>query len=177
MELGLEGSIAVITGGTSGIGLACARSLAKEGCRVAFWYQSAKTTEVAQALGRGAIGIHVDICDFPAIQEAVRQTESGLGPIAHLAHAAAVGSGKFGYPFSKLEPSDWPHILQVNVLGVVHVAHAITPGMIARKAGTMIFLASVAGPIGSQTDPPYSASKAANINFAQCLNGPSNWAT
>ena len=54
-------------------------------------------------------------------------------------------------------------------MGMVHVAHAMAPGMIARKAGTMVFVGSIAGQIGSQTDPPYSASKAANINFAQCL--------
>ena len=54
-------------------------------------------------------------------------------------------------------------------MGMVHAAHAITPGMVSRKEGTLVFLASVAGQIGSQTDPPYSASKAANINFAQCL--------
>jgi 2-hydroxycyclohexanecarboxyl-CoA dehydrogenase len=52
---------------------------------------------------------------------------------------------------------------------MVHVAHAVAPGMMARRAGSMVFLASVAGQIGSQTDPPYSAAKAANINFAQCL--------
>ena len=169
MELGLEGTVAVITGGASGIGLACARGLAREGCRVALWDQSGKTTEVARTLGSTAMGVSVDISDFAAVQEAVRQTESGLGGVAHLVHAAAVGSGKFGFPFSNLEPADWPRVLQVNVMGMVHVAHAITPGMIARKAGTLIFLASVAGQIGSQTDPPYSASKAANINFAQCL--------
>ena len=55
------------------------------------------------------------------------------------------------------------------MMGMVHVAHSVAPHMIERKNGTMIFLASVAGQIGSQTDPPYSASKAANINFAQCL--------
>ena len=60
-------------------------------------------------------------------------------------------------------------MLEVNVLGMVNAAHAIAPGMTLRKEGTLIFLASVAGQIGSQTDPPYSASKAANINFAQCL--------
>jgi 2-hydroxycyclohexanecarboxyl-CoA dehydrogenase len=54
-------------------------------------------------------------------------------------------------------------------MGMVNVAHAIAPGMIERGRGTMVFIASVAGQIGSQTDPPYSASKAANINFAQCL--------
>lgn len=164
MELGLQGSVAVITGGASGIGLACARGLAREGCRVAVWDRAEQTAEMD-----GTLALCVDICDFTAVQEAVRQTESSLGPIAHVVHAAAVGSGKFGYPFSNLEPSDWPRVLQVNVLGMVHVAHAITPGMIDRKEGTMVFLASVAGQIGSQTDPPYSASKAANINFAQCL--------
>jgi 2-hydroxycyclohexanecarboxyl-CoA dehydrogenase len=51
----------------------------------------------------------------------------------------------------------------------VHVAQACASGMAARRAGTMVFIASIAGQIGSQTDPPYSASKAANINFAQCL--------
>jgi NAD(P)-dependent dehydrogenase (short-subunit alcohol dehydrogenase family) len=51
----------------------------------------------------------------------------------------------------------------------VHVAHAIAPRMVDRQNGTMVFVASIAGQIGSQTDPPYSASKAANINFAQCM--------
>jgi 2-hydroxycyclohexanecarboxyl-CoA dehydrogenase len=169
MELGLKDRVAVVTGGASGIGLACARSLAAEGCRVALWDLSAKTADVARDLGSAAFGVKVDICDANAVDEAVKQSEKSLGPIAHLVHAAAIGSGKFGYPFTNLEPNDWPRVLQVNVMGMVHVAHAITPGMIARKDGTMVFLASVAGQIGSQTDPPYSASKAANINFAQCL--------
>jgi 2-hydroxycyclohexanecarboxyl-CoA dehydrogenase len=54
-------------------------------------------------------------------------------------------------------------------MGMTNVAHAVGPLMREQQAGTMVFLASVAGQIGSQTDPPYSASKAANINFAQCL--------
>ena len=168
MELGLKESVAVVTGGASGIGLACARSLAAEGCRVALWDASKKTVTVAQELGN-ALGLEVDICDAAALQAAVQTTEKSLGPIAHLVHAAAIGSGKFGYPFTNLEANDWPRVLQVNIMGTLHVAQAIAPGMIARKAGTMVFVASVAGQIGSQTDPPYSASKAANINFAQCL--------
>jgi 2-hydroxycyclohexanecarboxyl-CoA dehydrogenase len=109
------------------------------------------------------------VSDFPAIEAATRQTESALGPISHLVHAAAVGSGKFGFPFTNLKPADWSRVLNINVMGMVHVAQAIAPGMVARKEGTMVFVGSVAGQIGSQTDPPYSASKAANINFAQCL--------
>jgi NAD(P)-dependent dehydrogenase (short-subunit alcohol dehydrogenase family) len=58
--------------------------------------------------------------------------------------------------------------LRVNLTGAAHVAHAFAPRMAEERRGTILFLASVAGQIGSQTDPPYSASKAGVINFAQC---------
>ncbi|MBI1356367.1 MAG: SDR family oxidoreductase [Acidobacteria bacterium] len=173
MDLELQGQAAVVTGGASGIGLACARGLAAEGCAVAVWDLSDRSAEAAAAVAADfpvpTCGLRVDVSDFEAVQEAVRQTEAALGPIAHVVHAAAMGSGKFGFPFTHLEPGDWPRVLQVNVMGMVHVAQAVAPGMIERKAGTMAFIGSVAGQIGSQTDPPYSASKAAGINFAQCL--------
>jgi NAD(P)-dependent dehydrogenase (short-subunit alcohol dehydrogenase family) len=57
-------------------------------------------------------------------------------------------------------------VLKVNLLGAVNVAHACAPDMAARGRGTMLFIASVAGQIGSQTDPPYSAAKAGLMNFA-----------
>jgi 2-hydroxycyclohexanecarboxyl-CoA dehydrogenase len=162
MNLELDGHVAVVTGGASGIGLACARGLAREGCRVAVWDLSASVDE-------DLLSQIVDVSNFTAVEAAVKETEAALGPIAHLIHAAAIGSGKFGFPFTNLQPGDWPRVLEVNVMGMVHVAHAVAAGMVERKAGTMVFIASVAGQIGSQTDPPYSASKAANINFAQCL--------
>ena len=173
MELKLAGRVAVVTGGASGIGWACARAFCREGCHVALWDRSTHVEDQANALlrefGRASLGISVDVCDFAAVQDALRQTEAGLGPIAHVAHAAAIGSGKFGYPFTNLEPADWPPVLEVNILGMAHVAYALTPAMVSRKDGTFVFLASVAGQIGSQTDPPYSLTKAANINFAQCM--------
>jgi NAD(P)-dependent dehydrogenase (short-subunit alcohol dehydrogenase family) len=67
--------------------------------------------------------------------------------------------------------------LQVNLIGAVNVAHAFAPRLIERGGGSILFLVSVAGQIGSQTDPPYSASKAALINFTQCAAkdlGPHN---
>ena len=93
---------------------------------------------------------------------------AALGRTDHVVHAVAVGSGKYGFPFWNLEPADWPRVLQVNIVGAVNVAHAFAPALVAARSGTLLFLASVAGQIGSQTDPPYSASKAALINFAQC---------
>lgn len=169
MDLELDGHVAVVTGGASGIGLACARGLANEGCKVALWDVAPGVADAAADLGEQALGLRVDVRDYAAVQAAVTETEAALGPIAHLVHGAAVGSGKFGFPFTNLEPKDWARVLEINIQGMVHVAQAAAAGMAERKAGTMVFIGSVAGQIGSQTDPPYSASKAAGINFAQCL--------
>src|SRR5207247_10590150 len=76
--------------------------------------------------------------------------------------------GKSGFPFCNLEPGDWPRVLEVNLKGAVNIAHTFAPAMAAAHSGSLLFLGSVAGQIGSPTDPPYSASKAGLINFAQC---------
>lgn len=173
MDLYLKDRTAVVVGGASGIGLATAECFASEGTNVAIWDRADITQQVAAELATRfqvrTVGISVDVTNEQSVSDAVPKTIQNLGPIDHLVHGAAIGSGKFGFPFTNLKPTDWPRILEVNIMGMVNVAHAIAPCMIENKKGTLIFLASVAGQIGSQTDPPYSASKAANINFSQCL--------
>lgn len=173
MDLNLTGQVAVVTGGASGIGRATAETFALEGSHVAIWDINEDAVSVAAEItsrhASPAIGISVDVTDESAVSEAVEQTAAEIGSIDHLVHSAAIGSGKFGFPFTNLEPQDWPKVLEVNILGMVNVAHAVAPGMVDRQAGTMLFVASVAGQIGSPTDPPYSAAKAANINFSQCI--------
>jgi len=173
MNLNLRGRLAVITGGASGIGRATAEGFAEEGAYIALWDFSERTEEVAAEIERHysvrAIGLRVDVASESECVNATAFTRERLGEIDHLVHAAAIGSGKFGFPFTNLRPSDWLRPLEVNIMGMANVAHAVAPQMMERKAGTMVFIASVAGQIGSQTDPPYSATKAANINFAQCL--------
>ncbi len=173
MDLGLAGQVAVVTGGASGIGRAIAQQFAHEGALVALWDRSPTVAdvaaEIAQATGSKTLGCSADITSAESLQAALALTQEQLGPVEHLAHAAAIGSGKFGFPFTNLSPADWPRVLDVNIMGMVHVAHVVAPGMMERKTGTFLFISSVAGQIGSPTDPPYSASKAANINFAQCM--------
>ncbi len=173
MELGLKNRLAVVVGGASGIGLATAHCFANEGAQVAIWDSASNIREIANTLANEhavrCCWYKVDVADNASVGTAMTETVREFGCVDHLVHCAAISSGKFGFPFTNLQPTDWPRTLEVNVMGMVHVAHAAAPHMIERKSGTMVFLASVAGQIGSQTDPPYSASKAANINFAQCL--------
>lgn len=164
MDLGISGKVAVVTGGASGIGAATVRLLAEEGCRVAV-LDLAPKTDVA---GTESIQT-VDVTNLAAVESAWRATEEQLGPVEIFVHAAAIGSGHFGFPYTRVPVTAWEKVLQVNILGMTHVAHVAGSAMQSRGTGAMVFLSSVAGQMGSQTDPPYSASKAANINFAQCM--------
>jgi len=173
LELGLSGTTVVVTGGGSGIGRAVAELFAEEQARVAVWDISESVEATAATIARKAdvetIGCRVDVTAQGQIDAALEQTQQAFGAVDHVVHSAAIGSGKFGFPFTNLAPEDWSRVIEVNVMGMTRVAHSLAPGLAERGAGTMTFIASVAGQIGSPTDPPYSASKAANINFAQCM--------
>ncbi len=168
MDLQLREHVAVVVGGASGIGRATAETFLAEGTRVALWDIAPHVAAVAAELGPPdrAVGLQVDMVDAASVRNALHATQAAFGGVDHLVQTAAIASGKFGFPFTNLEPNDWPRVLQVNIVGTVNVIHALTPQLIERR-GTIVVVASVAGQIGSPTDPPYSASKAALINFGQ----------
>lgn len=172
MDLGLKGQVAVVVGAASGIGRAIANAFAAEGAQVVLIDRAEKVTEaateVAQQYGAPALGMMADVTDYAAMQGAVTMVDQAFGGADHLVYAAGMGSGKGGFPFWNLEPGDWPRVLEVNLQGAVNTSHAFAPGFVQRRHGSWLFIASVAGQIGSQTDPPYSAAKAGMINFAQC---------
>jgi NAD(P)-dependent dehydrogenase (short-subunit alcohol dehydrogenase family) len=172
VDLQLAGDVVLVTGAAQGMGRAIALAFAAEGAHVALVDRDPRVKETAQELAATskvqALPFVVDITDYAGVVAAVADVIGKLGRCDHGVHAAAVGSGKLGFPFWRLEPSDWDRVLRVNVIGAVNVAHALAPVMAEAKRGSLLFLASVAGQIGSQTDPPYSASKAALINFTQC---------
>src|SRR5262249_35743066 len=161
-----------IVGGAKGIGQAIAIAFAAEGANLALVDRDPEATATAKKIGEqkrvrsGAIV--ADATSYKAMLTVAKQIGTIFRRIDHIVYAVGVGSGKYGFPFWNLEPEDWGRVMQVNVGGAVNVAHAFAPTLIAAKSGTFLFLSSVAGQIGSQTDPPYSASKAALINFSQC---------
>jgi NAD(P)-dependent dehydrogenase (short-subunit alcohol dehydrogenase family) len=172
MDLELGGNVAVVVGAAQGLGHAIASAFASEGAVVALLDRAPETPDVARRLsgstGARAEGFVADVTDYAAVRGVAESVRARFGRCDHVVFAAAVGSGKFGFPFWNLDPADWDRVLRVNLVGAAHVAHAFAPAMAEVGSGTLLFLASVAGQIGSQTDPPYSASKAALINFAQC---------
>lgn len=167
MDLGLHGQIAVVVGGANGIGRAIAHAFAGEGAKVAVVDRDPAVDSVAAELGQGHLPLVVNVTDYTAVQAAAARIEAELGPVAHVVFTVGIDSGKGGFPFWNLEPGDWPKVYAVNVQGAVNTAHAFYAPMIERRAGTFLFFSSVAGRMGSQTDPPYSVSKAAIISFTQ----------
>lgn len=174
MQIDLSGGAALITGATQGIGLSVAKHFAQQGCALHLWDKQSEicdlATELSQQYSIPVTGTCVDVASESEVSEAAeRITQTGEASLKYVVHAAAIGSGCFGFPFTNLSPSDWIKPIQVNLMGMVHLAHAVTPLLRKQRSGSMVFIGSVAGQSGSQTDPPYSATKAANLNFTQCM--------
>ncbi len=183
MDLGLTRQVVVVFGAARGIGAAIATAFAAEGALVAAVDRDPSIHDLTHSLPQ-SLGLVVDVTDYSAVRHAALAVEHRFGRCNHIVFAVGAGSGKFGFPFWKLEPADWEPVLKINLLGAVNVAHAFAPALAAEarsghaagpadnpggpSAHSMLFLSSVAGQIGSQSDPPYSAAKAALINFAQC---------
>ena len=118
MNLELAGRVVVVLGAASGIGCAIAQSFVKEGARVVALDRSPAVTDVAQSMVAGAepvTPVVADVTDYEALQKAVTQIESGVGPVDHVVFTVGIGSGKYGFPFWNLTPADRPKVLEVNV--------------------------------------------------------------
>jgi 2-hydroxycyclohexanecarboxyl-CoA dehydrogenase len=170
MDLDLKGNVGVVVGAARGLGQTIAAALIDEGAQVALLDISPDVEKTAQVLNdRGVAHAWVcDVTDYADVERTSAAIHSRFSRVDHVFFAVAIGSGKFGFPFWSFKPDVWDRVLRVNLIGAAHVAHAFAPAMAEAQQGTFLFVASVAGQIGSQTDPPYSASKAGLINFAQC---------
>ncbi len=149
----------VVVGAASGIGRSTAELFTASGANVC-----------ALDLVRADIGqpFEVDATDNDNLRRIADEIHNRYERIDHVVVSIGMPSGTLGYPFWNLDPAVWLPVLNVNLVAAVNTAHAFVPFMLPRRCGTFCFVASVAGQIGSQTDPPYSAAKAGLINFTQC---------
>lgn len=165
VNLGLKNQAVVVVGGAQGIGRAIADAFVEEGAKVGGMDLASESSGFPGEYRKA------DVANFDEIKKGAADLADRFGKIDHLVFSVGIGSGKFGFPFWNVPPSDWMRVLEVNLLGAVHVAQAFVPFMREgdSQGRSLLFLTSVAGQIGSQTDPPYSASKAGLINFMQCV--------
>ena len=162
MMTGLSGTTVCVFGAARGIGRAVVGAFASEGCRV---FAGDIDNRIQKLNADSVTGMTVDVTQANQISALA----DAAGDVSHIVFCVAIPSGQYGYPFWNVDPSRWQRVLEVNLIGAVNMAQVFGPRLAERKSGSIQFYVSVAGQIGSQTDPPYSASKAALINFMQCV--------
>jgi 2-hydroxycyclohexanecarboxyl-CoA dehydrogenase len=161
----LEGKVALVTGGASGIGAATARRLAAEGGRVAIGDINEEGAKAVAAELDG-VGLKLDVTDTASVRAAVAAAQEQLGDIDVLINNA--GTDLFSY-FVNTDEGLWDFVLGVNLRGVLAVTHAVLGGMQERRAGVIVNVASEAGRVGSQGSSVYSAAKAGVIGFTKAI--------
>ena len=166
----LESKTIIVTGGGGGIGGATCRRLALEGAKVAVFDINLEAAQrVAtdiQTAGGTATAFYCDITDRAGIDAAVAATEAQLGPVDVLINNAGWDVFK---PFTKTAPAEWEKLIAINLIGALHMHHAVLPGMVARNRGSIINIASDAARVGSSGEGVYSACKGGLVAFSKTI--------
>jgi 3-oxoacyl-[acyl-carrier protein] reductase len=162
MGLDLEGKIAVVTGGSRGIGKGIALALAEEGAHVAVFYR-AKAEEAAgvikevEAMGRKGLALQVDITDYEKLEAGVKKVVETFGRIDILVNNA--GRSPRPAKIGDADIKDWKGVIELNLNAVFYCAKAALPYMRAKKSGVIINLSSANVQLLNPTSGPYSAAK------------------
>ena len=161
-----ENRVAIVTGGSSGVGRAAAEMLAMRGARVVIFARSAS---VSGHVTENMFAVDGDVSDEPAIERLFAETESRFGDCDILINCAGMIDPK---ALIDTAPEAWDRIFAVNVRGTYLATRRALPSMIAKRAGAIVNVASISGVIGSEKFPgwvSYCASKAAVISMTEAL--------
>lgn len=166
----LEGRVAVVTGGSSGIGRAVARSLGRAGCRVAICARTPETLDEAAASlareGFEVLAVPADVSRPEDVEELAERVVDELGPPDVLVNNA--GLARFG-DLEELSPEDFDTVFGVNVRGVFLCSRAFVPAMKERGDGVVVNVASLAGKNAFPGGTVYAASKHAVMGMSKSM--------
>jgi 3-oxoacyl-[acyl-carrier protein] reductase len=167
MKIDLTGRTALVTGSTRGIGRAIAESLAAAGARVGVVGRDlAKATEAAAAIGSGAQGFATDVGDPASVTALVEAADKAFGQIDILVNNAGLTRDNILF---RIKDDDWDTVLDANLRGAFIAIRAASRGMIKRRWGRIINIASIVGITGNKGQANYAASKAGLIGLTKSV--------
>ena len=164
----LQGQIALVTGGSRGIGRAVAEALADAGARVAVVARDQSRAEaVAEELaGSGHRGYAADVRDAASVNRLVEAVEKDLGVPDVLVNNAGITRDNL---LMRLKDEEWDEVLDINLRGAFHTIRALSRGMMKKRAGRIINITSVVGITGNKGQANYAASKAGLIGLTKSV--------
>ena len=161
-----QNRVAIVTGGSRGIGRAIVQALAREGAKVAFTYAQNKAMADEIANGDTVVGFQTDATDFNQAKEFVKQVKEKWGAVDMLVNNAGITRDKLAAMMSE---KDWDDVLDTNLKGVFNVTKPIVGLMIRQRRGAILNITSISGIVGMPGQVNYSASKAGVIGFTKAL--------
>jgi len=168
--LDIQGKVAVVTGGASGIGRATALALAREGADLVLAdIDDARMEEARKeiaGLGRKAIAVHTDVSKLDDVQGLFDRAVSEMGRVDILMNNAGV---HMVGPVEKIPIADWEWIIGINLWSVIYGAKAFLPHMLERGSGHIVNTASMAGLVGLEPSIPYTTTKFAVVGLSEGL--------
>jgi 3-oxoacyl-[acyl-carrier protein] reductase len=164
----LSSQVALVTGGSRGIGQAIARELASAGARVAVVARDEARARAAAAElpGEGHAGFSADVADSGSVAELLRRVEEEMGSPDIVVNNAGVTRDNL---LMRLKDEDWDAVIDTNLRGAFNVIRAVTRGMMKKKAGRIINISSVVGVTGNKGQANYAASKAGLIGLTKSV--------
>jgi 3-oxoacyl-[acyl-carrier protein] reductase len=163
--------VAVVTGGSRGIGRAIVLELASSGMKVAFTYH--RNRQAADSLcrevqehGGETVGFQQDVTNFDGAKAMLAEVKECFGPIDMLVNNAGITRDK---PLALMQEDDWRAVIETNLYGTIHFARSVVYGLMKQKRGRIVNITSVSGQTGLPGQTNYAASKAGIIGFTKAL--------
>ena len=170
-HLSSPSSAVVVTGGVSGIGLACAEALASVGRPVAIWdldqeRSVAVANDIAARFGVPTVGVGIDLTGIGNIAAAADTTRNSLSSIGGLVHAAGIS---LAIPLNELSEEQWDQVLSVNLKALPFLVKALRSELAAQPGSAVVAIASINATMGNTANPAYTASKGGVLSLVRSL--------